>query len=110
MLALPAHPELLRFSTGALPACERLAAWRDIFGRMVVVVEVEPLRAECFVSDVVGCQTHGLGVLFGSSDAIHLTHRRELISNKDVSFIQSHALQWTAAQQDRRPALPATAY
>jgi AraC-like DNA-binding protein len=99
--------EQFRFSTEALPACERLATWRNIFERVVVDVEVEPLCVESFRSDLIGCRLPRLGVLFGFSDGLRLHHPRKAAKDDDLSFMTSHAQRWSATQRDRRPALGA---
>jgi hypothetical protein len=39
---------IFRFSTDAFPERERVAAWREIFGRTVVNLDIEPLNPEGF--------------------------------------------------------------
>jgi hypothetical protein len=43
MLSEDANSAALGFSTAALPARERVPFWREVFGRKLVRVDVEPL-------------------------------------------------------------------
>jgi hypothetical protein len=63
---------IFRFSTDAFPERERMAAWREIFGRTVVNLDIEPLNPEAFRAEAAVCQLPGLGVLRASSAAVHL--------------------------------------
>jgi AraC-like DNA-binding protein len=101
----PTRSGQFRFSSAALPACERLAAWRSIFGRTIVEVDLEPLSRDELKSDAIVCRLPGLGVLSGFGDAMHLGHARGLIRDDDLSFMTSQAHQWSAAQLGRKPAL-----
>ncbi len=105
---MPSPPNVLplfRFSTEAFPERERLDAWREIFGRAVVNLDIEPLGRDGFRSEATVCQLPGLGVLFASSDAVHLSHSRELIVDDDLSFMAAPTCKWTASQRGRDPVL-----
>jgi AraC-like DNA-binding protein len=52
-----------RFSTDAFPERERVAAWREVFGRTVVSLDIEPLNPEGFHAEATAWQLPGLGVL-----------------------------------------------
>jgi hypothetical protein len=65
----------VRFSTEVFPARERLEAWRELFGRSVVKLCIEPATAEDFHSEATMWSLPGLGVLSGSSSAARLLHR-----------------------------------
>ena len=55
-----------RFSTDDFSERERLTAWREIFGRTVCKLDIEPLAADRFRSDSTIYARPGLGVLAGS--------------------------------------------
>ena len=78
---------MYRFSTEAFPKRERLAAWREIFGRTVVSLDIEPSNPERFQAEATVWRLPGLGVLRASSDAAHLAHSRQLIVDDDLSFM-----------------------
>jgi hypothetical protein len=63
---LQAAVPIFRFSTEAFPEHERVAAWREIFGRTVVNLDIEPLNPDGFHADATICQLPGLGVLCAS--------------------------------------------
>ena len=95
----------LRFSTDAFPERERVAAWREIFGRTVVNVDIQPLQPDGFRAQATVCALPGLGILFGSNGAQRATLPRELINHDDVSFMAAPTCQWTASQLGRNPRL-----
>jgi AraC-like DNA-binding protein len=90
-----------RFSTDAFPERERLTAWREIFGRTVCNLDIEPLDADRFRSEATVCQLPGLGVLFAAGNAKHLRHTRELIKDGDLSFMAGPTCCYTASQLGR---------
>jgi AraC-like DNA-binding protein len=95
----------LRFSTDAFPERERVAAWRDIFGRTVVNLDIEPLNPDGFHAEATVCQLPGLGVLRASTAAVHLSHSQELIVDDDLSFMAAPTCQYAACQHGRNPVL-----
>ncbi len=96
---------VFRFSTNAFPERERLAAWREIFGRTVVNLDIAPLSPDGFHADATVCQLPGLGVLYASSAAVKLTHSRDLILDDDLSFMAAPTCPYEAAQHGRNPVL-----
>jgi AraC-binding-like domain len=82
-----------------------MAAWREIFGRTVVNLDIEPLNPEAFRAEAAVCQLPGLGVLRASSAAVHLSHPRELIVDDDLSFMAAPTCAYTASQLGRNSAL-----
>jgi AraC-like DNA-binding protein len=96
---------VFRFSTEAFPEHQRMAAWREIFGRTVVALDIEPLNPNEFHSEATVCQLPGLGVLFAASDAMHLSHTRELVRDGDLSFMAAPTCQCAASQLGRNPVL-----
>jgi len=96
---------IFRFSTGAFPERERVAAWREIFGRAVVNLDIEPLNPDGFHAEATICQLPGLGVLRASSAAVHLNHSRELIVDDDLSFMAAPTCPYEAFQHGRNPVL-----
>ena len=95
----------LRFSTDAFPERERVAAWRDIFGRTVVNLDIEPQNPDGFHAEATVGQLPGLGVLRASSAAVHLSHSRELIVDDDLSFMAAPTCPYAACQHGRSPVL-----
>jgi AraC-like DNA-binding protein len=99
----PKRAAQFRFSTDAFPERERLTAWREVFGRTVCNLDIEPLDPDRFHSEATVCQLPGLGVLFATSGAMHLRHTQELIKDGDLSFMAAPSCAFTAAQLDRNP-------
>jgi AraC-like DNA-binding protein len=94
-----------RFSTDDFSERERLTAWREIFGRTVCNLDIEPLAADHFRSDSTIYARPGLGILAGSCSAVHLSHPKNLIVDDDLSFMTGSMPKWTAFQHDRNPVL-----
>ena len=62
--------QLLRFSTDALPERDRLAIWREVFGRYVVKVEIEPLGTDGFSQSATLRNLPGLSLASMSSNIL----------------------------------------
>ena len=100
-----APPRQFHFSTDAFSPRERLSAWREIFGRTVVNLNIEPLDTESFFCEATVCQLPGMGLLRGKTAGVHLIHSRELIKDGDLSFMAAPTCHWTASQLGRDPVL-----
>ena len=99
------EPPQYHFSASDFPARQRLAAWREIFGRTVVNLELEPIEPESFASEATVCQLPGLGILHGETAGIHMMHTQELILNDDLSFMAAPTCRWRASQLGREALL-----
>jgi AraC-like DNA-binding protein len=95
------------FSTSAFPKREQLSAWREIFGRTVCNLDIDPVTAHRFRSEASGWRLPGLGLLTGSTSGVRLTHSRELIADDDLSFMTGPMPKWTASMLGRDPVLGA---
>ena len=98
-------PAMFRFTSDSYAPRERLAAWREIFGRTVVDIDITPSGDAPFRSDATVCQLPGLGVLFVSTVAMHMEHPRALVRDDDLSFVAAPTARWIAAQRGRRHVL-----
>jgi AraC-like DNA-binding protein len=92
---------MFQFSTDVFAERERVSAWREVFGRTVCSLDIEPLEPATFTSEATVGQLPGLGVLFGSSDAMALTHTRQLIVDGDLSFMAAPTCRYCASQLGR---------
>jgi AraC-like DNA-binding protein len=101
------NPPTFRFSTEELPARERLTAWREIFGRTVCSLDIDPLSPKGLRSEATICRLPGLGAMMGSTSSVRLTHSKELIRDDDLSFATFPLSSWTASQMGRSPVLGA---
>src|SRR5438105_18482 len=104
-MATPHSPSTFRFSTADYTARDSLAAWRDIFGRTVVNLDIEPLTDDRFHCDATVCARPGLGLLFGETSAVHLNHSSDLVVDDDLSFMIGPTGDWIARQLGRECAL-----
>jgi AraC-like DNA-binding protein len=93
--------QAFRFSTKAFAERERLTAWREVFGRTVCNLDIEPIDPGNFSSEATGFQLPGLGVLFVVSGAVDLKHTRELIADDDLSFMAAPTSPFIASQLGR---------
>ncbi len=100
---------VFQFSTDIFAGRERLSAWREVFGRTVCSLDIEPLEPASFASDATVCQLPGLGVLFASSGAMVLSHTRQLIVDGDLSFMAAPSCRYLASQLGRTVELEAGA-
>ena len=98
-----------QFSTNAFAEHERLTAWREVFGRTVCSLDIEPLEPANFCSEAAVYQLPGLGVLFATSGGMELTHSRELIDDDDMSFMAAPTCRYVASQLGRTVELKAGA-
>jgi hypothetical protein len=89
-----------RFSTDDVAEHERLAAWRDVFSRTVVDLEIQALRRRPFYSEATVCQLPGLGVLSAAGSAMRLDRARELIDD-DLLFMAAPTCRWSVTQLGR---------
>jgi AraC-like DNA-binding protein len=105
--AIPAP--IFHFSTEAFAKRERLAAWREVFGRTVCSLDIAPLETTAFSSEATVYQLPGLGVLFAASGAVDLSHTRELIVDDDLSFMAAPTCRYVASQLGRTMELEAGA-
>jgi AraC-like DNA-binding protein len=87
MAAENADPTPMRFSTDELPERERLARWREEFGRIVVKVDLEPLSPDRpFRVDAILQRLPGVGVAFCAGSAARLHRTRALAADGDDSL------------------------
>ncbi len=76
----------IRFSTAALPEAERASFWREVFGRKLVHVEIEPLTDAPFEAAATLRALPGVRSLSCSSTAARTHRPRGLIADGDDSI------------------------
>jgi len=96
----PNSNNAFRFSTEHYGERDRLSAWRDIFGRTVVGLDIDPLTPERFRSEATMRVSRSR-----KTSAVHLSHSSGLIVDDDLSFAVAPAERWTATQLGRTAAL-----
>ena len=72
----------MRFCTSDYAPHERLEAWREIYGRTLLKLDIEPIEAGAFHTDVRMRKVPGLGMITGSRSATF--YRRNRIDNDDL--------------------------
>ena len=79
------QPPTLQFSTDMFPERERIAAWRDFFGRGIIKVDIEPMGGE-FRSNATLRALPGLGIITGSLVGMRFERPEHLIDDDTVGF------------------------
>jgi AraC-like DNA-binding protein len=76
------------FSTDALPARDRMAIWREVFGRHVVRTEFEPVPDQPFANTATMYRLPGLSLAFNRSTGFQSRRTRPLVAdgNDDLNF------------------------
>ena len=62
---------LLHVSTSAFPAAKRLSTWREIYGRGICNVDIEPIGDTPFHADATFCLLPNIGIVSGSRSPAH---------------------------------------
>jgi AraC-like DNA-binding protein len=60
-----AGPQLLHFSTAHLPETDRIGIWREVYGRTILRLDIEPLPDRPFQADIRMRSLPGLGLVSG---------------------------------------------
>jgi AraC-like DNA-binding protein len=76
----------LRFSTASLPTRERVPFWREVFGRKLIHVDIEPLANGPFEAAATLRALPGLRSLSCASSAARTRRTRELVADGDDGF------------------------
>lgn len=79
----------VRFSTEGLPERRRLALWRELFGREIVRVDMEPERDRPFWAEATLCQLSGLRTITCAMSGGRYQRTPEFLAdgNDDVALI-----------------------
>jgi AraC-like DNA-binding protein len=102
---VPAGTRAFEFSTDKYREHERVAAWREVFGRTLLKIDVSPLSRDGFHARARILQSPGIGVIRARMAAADMANSRALISNDDISFGCVPIGRWDAWQLDRRTQL-----
>lgn len=90
-----------QFSTDDFRSHERIAAWRDVFGRTVLNIDVTPLNRHSFQASAAISRTGTFGVLRATTSPAVQSNSESLITNGDVSFGAVLSSVWGAEQVGR---------
>lgn len=91
----------LRVSTDTMPTRERLAMWREAFGRAVLHVDIEPRTDVPFKADATIRAMPGLGAAFCVCTAARWRRTGPMIAETDDSFGMAFNLGRTAVLSQR---------
>jgi AraC-like DNA-binding protein len=77
-----------RISTDDFPEARRLQTWREVYGRGIAAVDIEPIGDTPFHADVTFSQLHGISIASGSRSPAHYRASKELAARaKDLMVI-----------------------
>ena len=86
MLAQDSDTASLKFSTADLPVSERVPFWREVFGRKLVRIDVEPLANVPLKATATLRALPGLRTMSCTSTAARTKRTRELVADGDDDF------------------------
>ena len=103
----PDRPQVFRFSTDSYREHERVAAWREAFGRTLLNIDLAPENTEGFRASAAMCSVGSLGIMRASTSAVRQWNTRGLITNDNVSFGSILNGRWHGTQLGRDAELSA---
>jgi AraC-like protein len=80
-------PARFRICTDDFPPRERALAWRELYGRSVLRLEIEPLSDAPFSSELLISQMPDLGVARGHASPFRVGRTRELLTDGDDGLV-----------------------
>jgi AraC-like DNA-binding protein len=80
---------IVRFSTAGLPEKDRIAMWREHYGRVAMKLDIEPAKDTAFDCEVVARSLPEMQLLSAAASPLRVTRTREFIEdgNDNVVFI-----------------------
>ena len=99
----PVRPggSIIRFSTDDYAPHERLTAWREVYGRTMQTMDIEPLPAEQPRAEATLLRIPGLAIMTGCRSAAVYHRRREFIDSDGVSITWARSSNCHAHQLGR---------
>jgi AraC-like DNA-binding protein len=93
----------LRFSTNEWPERDRVAIWREVYGREIFQVDIEPLPNAPFFGDMTVHSLPGVGVLQSKVGGLRTSRTRSLVSDgtDDLILLVNLAGPLSASQRTR---------
>jgi AraC-like DNA-binding protein len=92
---------VLQFSTDAFREHERIVAWREVFGRTVLNIDISPQARGGFKASATAFRSEALGVIHAATSPVVQSNSRSLITSDDVSFGCVLSARWSGAQLGR---------
>ena len=107
LMIVPVGFPKVRFSTADLPACDRVAMWRDYYAQTIFRAEAEPVCDASFRAAVVSRAFPELHLLFGSLSPVRIARTRAFLAdgNDDLALIINHAGRIAATARSREVTL-----
>lgn len=90
-----------QFSTDAFRKRERVAAWREVFGRAVLNIDVAPSTEDDFRARATVFRSGTFGMIRAETSPVEQSNSHSLISNDDISFCCVLNSPWSATQSGR---------
>ena len=97
----PCGLQVSRFSTASFRPHERVDAWREVFGRALLRIDIAPQSAENFHANAVVSSSSSFGLLHASTSAAKQSNSRSLIASDDICFGSVTTSRWGASQLGR---------
>jgi AraC-like DNA-binding protein len=94
-----------RFSTEDFAPPERVAVWREAYGRTVAKLELEPLSEGPFRAEAKLHAFNGLGLVSMSTDKLRFAKPSSLIDSDDLILVTVESGGWVASQLGRETCL-----
>jgi AraC-like DNA-binding protein len=107
VIRLTDDPGILRISTRGFPEHERIEAFREIFGRAIIRIEMDPVPDSPFYADLTLRALPGLGMGSGFASPMRVRHTAELIDNDDPVLAIIQAGSGTVEQRGREATISA---
>lgn len=103
----PAPSSSVFLSTAALPARDRLAVWREVFGRTMVQLDIEPAKGTSFHAEGQLCALPGVAFASVTATPVRVSRTRRLIADDtaDMVFVVTADAPLHIAQRGREQAL-----
>lgn len=92
---------VVRFSTADYAPCARLDAWRELYGRTLAKLDIEPLSTEPFHVEATLRRVPGLGLMTARRSPALYHRRREFIDHDDVGLAVGLTTGYEAQQLGR---------
>lgn len=102
-----APPQTLRFSTESFAPSERVAVWRDLYGKTIARLDIDPLNDDALMAEASLRSLPGLGLVSMASTPLRFRKPKDLISNDDLILMIVDSGQWTGSQLGREASLEA---
>ena len=97
----PGAAQVFQFSTDVFREHERVAAWREVFGRTLLNIDIVPRSPNGFHASATIFQSPTLGVMRASTSPVDQSNSRSMITNDNVTFGWVFSDRWNASQLGR---------